>query len=212
MKWPVKLLAKIQYGRDIFNDMNGKPRFAASQGKLNKLNTDQTALENIQNGLKMKPPTHTTDERNAALVLTKADCESLRNDVQDLADADPKNAETIINDSGFKIGIKTIKQKQQDGAKDDKATGDVILLAAGAGGHEWQISQNKRDITTLPSTSGAKTRVHDLPQGSIWFQRNRKILKRGKTGEWSDWKKFVVKGGTPSDESSAPPAPIPPAA
>jgi hypothetical protein len=117
---------------------------------------------------------------------------SIRNKVQDKADSDTANAETIVISCDLHVKRIAIRQKQEDGAKAGAVSGSEILTAKDGGPHEWQISQDQIAITNLPATTTANTLVEDLTPGDKWFFRNRKILTKGRKGDWCAWIQFMV--------------------
>ena len=193
LMFPREINNFISYAKTIYKAMNGNPNFPNSGAKLTKLNTDTLALENAESGLHTKPPKNTTDERDAALEKVKNDLRALQPDVQSAADANPAQAEVIVQSSGMKVKKTSIRQKQQDNVKDGKVSGTVLVTATGRGAHEWQMSKDQKEIITLDSTSAANVIVTGLIPGEWWFFRSRKILTKNKKGNWSAWMKILVK-------------------
>ena len=122
---------------------------------------------------------------NAALEKVKADLRSLRNDVQERADADPANAEAIIASSGMSAKFQGHHGKQQNTAKESVDQGSVDLTGEGAGAHEWRISTDEINWTLLPASLVAKTTVPDLTPGTVYSFQNRRMLPNNEKSEWS---------------------------
>jgi hypothetical protein len=122
----------------------------------------------------------------------KTDLESIKYMVQIKGDNNPANAESMINGTGFDYKTTSLKQKQQIGVKRTNVSGTYILLADGGGEHEWQITTDKINITTLPATSTAHTLVSELTVKQTYYQRNRKVGRKGVMYDWSSWFEFVA--------------------
>ena len=192
LNFPTVIARFIVYAKAIYVAMFENPNFTASAAKVTKLNNDIAALDAAETGCKTSPPTKTVEERNAALEKVKADLRSLRNDVQEVADADPANAEAIIASSGMSSKYQGHHGKQQNTAKDGVEQGSVDLTAEGAGAHEWRISTDELSWTLLPSSWTAKTTVTDLTPGTVYSFQNRRMLPNNEKSEWSQSVKIRV--------------------
>src|ERR1051326_6951999 len=71
LKFPRNVNDFITYAKGIYKAMNANPSFPASQTALATLNTDIGTLAAIQTGLKTKPPTNTTADRDAARLVVE---------------------------------------------------------------------------------------------------------------------------------------------
>ena len=195
LKWPTKVLNKIAKPKEILTKMTGNTNFPvpypANVCSLTQLGTDITAVDNAQtnvkNGIK-----GAVQDRNAKMKKTKADSESIRSMVQLKADSDPANAESMVTGAGFDYKKVFIKQRQQHGVKRSNVSGVYVLLADGCGEHEWQITSDKVNITTLPATSTAHTLSPELTLKQTYYMRNRKVGKKGVVFDWSPWLEFIV--------------------
>lgn len=183
----------LVYAKAIYMAMFENPHFTASAAKVTKLNIDIGALDAAETGCKTSPPIKTVQERNAALEKVKADLRSLRNDVQEVADADPANAEAIIASSGMSQKDQAIHGKQQNTAKDGVEPGSVDLAAEGAGAHEWRMSTDEKAWIALPSTLTTKTTVPNLTSGTEYYFQNRRMLRNNEKTEWSQSVKFRIR-------------------
>lgn len=195
LKWPVKVLDKIAKPKIIQNKLTGNINFPApypaNVTTLAQLGTDIAAVDaaqiNVKNGVR-----GAVQDRNTKIRIVKKDIDSIKSMVQIKADSDPANAESIVTGSGYDYKKIFIKQKQQNSVKRTAISGSYILLADGTGEHEWQITIDKVNIITLPATSTAHTLVANLTVKQTYFQRNRKIGKRGEVFDWSPWIEFFV--------------------
>ncbi|NEW84549.1 MAG: hypothetical protein GZ094_19585 [Mariniphaga sp.] len=193
LNFPNAVAVFIIYARAIYLAMFENVIFVASAAKVANLFIDITALEIAEAGFKRTRPTHTISERNVALEKVKADLRSLRNDVQELANADPVNAESIIESSGMSAKDQTLHGKQQNTAKDGIESGSVDLTAEGAGPHQWRISTDEITWTLHSSSSRSRTTVRDLKPGVTYYFQNQRILPNDEECEWSQSVKIMVR-------------------
>ncbi len=193
LKPPQSVPLYIIFCRAIHDTMKNDARFAALLPKLAIFETNINTLADIELASKVRPPTSTIAERNAAKVVVKSDLDELALDVQLLANAEPTNAEVIIKAAGMNIKKSSIRPKQGYSAKDGPESGTVILTAAGAGGHAWRMSTDGISWTNLEPTSGGETLVTGLTPGHEYYFQSRRILSKGKKEEWSQIIKFRVK-------------------
>ena len=184
LNFPTVISNFILFARAIFTAMLNNPYFKASAEKVTRLGTHIEALYNAETACNTKPPTGSVDARNAALEAVKADLKSLRNDVQEAADADPDNAIAIITSASMDVKKPASHGKQQNSAENGIEEGSVELTAEGAGAHEWRMSTDEKIWTLLPSTYTSKTTVSDLTSGTIYFFQNRRMLRNKEKSEW----------------------------
>ena len=183
----------IVYAKAIVMAMEGNPRFAALAVKVAKLKSDTAALDAIETALHTNPPGQTVEARNAALELVKDDLRSLRNEVQNIADADPDNALEIIASAGMSVKGVPTHGKQKNSAVDGVDEGSVDLTAEGAGAHEWRVSTDDLSWTPLPASLTSKTTVTDLTPGTVYSFQNRRMLTNNGKSEWSQSVKIRVR-------------------
>jgi hypothetical protein len=195
LKWPKKVLDRIAKPKEIQAKLTGNTNFPlpypVNVVSLAQLGTDiiavDTAQTNVRNGVK-----GAVQDRNAKMKIVKTDLESIKSMVQIKADSNPANAESMITGTGYDYKKVFIRQKQQLGVKRTAVSGSYMLIADGGGEHEWQISTDKINITNLPATSTAHTLVTDLTVKQTYYQRNRKVGKKGVVYDWSPWLEFIV--------------------
>ena len=192
LNFPTVIAIFIVYAKAIYVAMFENPDFTASAAKVTKLNTNIALLDAAETGCKTSPPTKTVEERNAALEKVKANLRSLRNDVQEAADADPANAEAIIASAAMSAMFRGHHGKQQNTANDGVEQGSVDLTAEGAGAHEWRISTDQINWTLLPACLTAKTTVTGLTPGTVYYFQNRRMLPNNQKSEWSQSVKIRV--------------------
>jgi len=193
LNFPTVIAIFIVYAKAIASAMFGNSYFTASAAKVERLKEDIAELDDAETGCKRNPPTYTIQQRNAALELVKADLRSLRNDVQEVANADPANAEAIIASSGMSIKGKSFHGKKQNTAKDGIESGSVELTAEGPGFHDWRMSTDGINWILLPSSSKSSTTAKDLTPGTIYYFQNRKVFPGNEKGEWSQSIAIMVR-------------------
>jgi hypothetical protein len=104
----------------------------------------------------------------------------IKNTVQDAADANSLQAEAIITNSGMKIKRQSVRQKQNDEARNGASSGTVIVfgkIEKDTTSHEWQISTDGINFTMLPYTIGASTMVTGLTPATRMYFRHRCVIK-----------------------------------
>jgi len=193
LKFPKVVAIFLVYAKAIYMAMFENPLFAAFAAKVAILITDIDALDEAETGFKMVKPTHTRAERNAALEKVKADLRTLRNFVQELVDADPANAESIIESAGMSEGQQTSHGKRKNTVTDGVESGSVYLTGEGAGHHDWRISTDGETWTLLTSTSGGTNTIRGLTPGLIYYFQNRRVLPKDRKSEWSQSVKIMVR-------------------
>jgi hypothetical protein len=186
----------IIYARGIWSSMSTNPLFAGLALKIAALLAAIDKLDTAHVGTKATPPTHTTAQRDSELVKVQTALRGLKLDVQVLADADPDNAQVIIEAAGMKVKRFGAINKANFTVKDGAVSGRVKLIAKGIGkahaAHDWEMSADGSNWTHLTPTLAATTWVEGLTPGSIRDFRHRRILKDGPT-DWEEVNDFVVR-------------------
>ena len=185
LKVPRRIGDKISYASAIHNAMKSNLLYAGSQATLQLLDTAIQDLAKKQSGLKQKPPIYTTTERDEALVVVLDLLNTLKLDVQKLADADKPNAESIVEGASMHVKKITIREKRKNSVENGPEPGMVLLTAEGEGAHEWQISTDNEIWSHLKSTLGGETKSTNHKAGDKLYFRNRTILPNDEYGEWS---------------------------
>jgi hypothetical protein len=138
----------------------------------------------------------TVAARNAAKVVYVGAYHAMRARVQQVADADPENAEAIITSAGFAVRKTSIRQKQTFTVKYGAVAGTVHVIAQAAGSracYEWQYSLDAgKTWVQVPNTMQAKTTVVGLPVATTVEFRFRVTTKTG-MGDWSLPTSILVK-------------------
>jgi hypothetical protein len=176
----------ISYAQAIHDSMKNNSIFSGSAATLTLLDAAIVDLSKKEAGCKQKPPVNTIPERDAAKVIVKDLLETLKMDVQKLADADKPNAAAIITASSMFVKEVFIRGKRTNDAENGTEPGTAVLTAAGDGAHEWRMSTDNENWTPLNATLTGTNTVTGLTSGLKYYFQNRRILRNGKYGEWSD--------------------------
>jgi hypothetical protein len=196
LNWPTTVNGKIEKSKNILTKTTGNPNlpspYPTNVCSLTQLGNDIAAVDTAQNNVNARV-VGAVQDRNAKHRTVKLDLESIMFMVQIKANANPANAIAMILTTGFDYKVVNIKQKQQLGVRRTDVSGAYILLADGGGQHEWQLSPDKVNITNLPATSAAHALVTGLTLFKTYYQRNRKVGKKGVVNDWSAWYEFTVK-------------------
>jgi len=189
---PVGIQNIVGYVTSICKDMTSNKYFTSSATKVANLKIQNDSLATAETNFQMKPPTVTVEERNAALEVVKETLHSLKNDVQEVANASIDEALVIIASSGMSVKSSTTRGKQQDSVTDGEAEGSVILKAAGRGPHDWRYGTDGI-VWTTKSTRTSRTKVSNLIVGELYHFQNHPILSDDKDIKWSQTIKFRVR-------------------
>lgn len=196
LKMPRKIGDKIVKAQFIQKALTGNALFPVPYPTniptLAQIGADITTLVSTETAVQ----SHTAGAaaaRNTAMAVVLADLRAVLPMIQAMADKTPANAENIILGAGYDVKKTSPRQKQVDDAKEGDVSGSVILTAAGAGAHEWQMSKDQIATINLPATYGAHTEVDNLTPGDVWYFRNRPMLRKNALGDWCGWIKFMIR-------------------
>jgi hypothetical protein len=121
------------------------------------------------------------------LALVLADLKSQKSYVQSVADANPAEAEAIIQKAGMSIHGTGGRTAVEFSAKYGDVSGMAILLVKSAGGrvaYEWQMTVDQKTWLYLPTTVIAKNIIQGLTPATTYGFRYR-VVSRAGLGEWS---------------------------
>jgi hypothetical protein len=193
LKFPGSIANFLIYAKAIYGALFTNSLFASFLPKTIILNADIALLEEAEVGFKSRPQTKTIEDRELALAKVKADLRSLRNEVQDIANADPRNALAIIA-AALMFGQERAKRgKQRNTVKDGVLSGTVYLTAEGAGPHAWQMSLDDKLWTPMKPTRKSTNSVSGLPVGVVHYFQNYMILPNDEECEWSPSVSIMVR-------------------
>jgi hypothetical protein len=164
------------------------PIIAAFNDALTKYSAAETAAQTRAKG--------TIASRNAAKVVYVGALHALKARVQQVADANPEQAEAIITSTSLAVKKSALRQKQGFVAKYGATSGTVHVTAPAAGArasYEWQYSiDGGKTWVDAPNTLQAKTTISNLPVATVVEFRYRVTTKTGQ-GDWSLPTSLLVK-------------------
>jgi hypothetical protein len=138
----------------------------------------------------------TVAARNAAQVVYIGALHALKGRIQQVADANPEQAETIIKSTTLSVKKTTLRQRQTLAAKQGATSGTVHLTAPVGGArasYEWQYSiDGGKTWVDCANTLQAKTTISGLPVATVVEFRVRVTTKTG-MGDWSLPTSLLVK-------------------
>jgi hypothetical protein len=172
--------------RNIYDKMHADSRYSDSAEKLTVFTGQIEDLYDAQAAFKAKPPTITKADRDSAKNKVVLTAESLQRDVQDLADANPSQAESIITGANMSVKIITVRLPQQNKYEWGDDPDYLIIYAEGEGTHEWQSSEDGEAWNNDGATGVAKKTYTEAEAAKINYSRNRQVLRHGKYSPWSN--------------------------
>ena len=151
------------------------------------VNTDITNLDTAQTTAlsKVKGAVQARDDKKLIIL---SDLHILMAYVQSIADANPKNAESIITASGFDVKHEANRTKPDISVKPKKGESGTMIATvkkiAGSTANQWKYSiDGGKTWIYLPPTSKVKTEITDLTPGSSLMVMHCTVLRAGK-GTW----------------------------
>jgi hypothetical protein len=183
----------IIYAGGKFNTMSSNARYSSLSTELGTLNTHTIALSKSQTGFKSKPPSVSKAQRDSDKATVVTDIRLIAGKVQEMADEDPENAETIISEAGFGVKKIPIRQKQKCTVTDGPEKGSVVITGEGRGAHNFRISTDGVTWTNLLASSNSRKIEKNLTVGKLYYFQSAKALKNGEEGQWSQSVSIVVR-------------------
>jgi len=176
----------ISFAQSVAAALTGNPSFPSPNPTLATLNADIAALVAAEAAVlsRMKGAAVTRDEK---LAIVKDDLLHARNYVQQVADANPTTAQSIIESAGMSIRAVTLHTKSDLTVEQGAVSGSAHLVAKAAGhraAYDWQYSTDQKTWSDAPTTLKAKTDILGLTVGTTYYFRFRAVLKTGE-GNWS---------------------------
>lgn len=193
LKFPGSVANFLIYAKAIYGALFTNPLFASFLAKTTDMGADIGLLEEAEVGFKSRPQTKTIEERNTALETVKADLRTLRGQVQEIANKDPRNAMAIIAAALMYGYENTGRGKQQNTVKDGVLSGSVFLTAEGAGPHAWQMSLDGITWTPMKPTRKSTTTISNLKIGVVHYFQNYRILPNEEVCDWSPSVSIMVR-------------------
>jgi hypothetical protein len=164
------------------------PPLATLTSALNTLVTTETATKTRAAG--------TVPARNLARTNLLSLLHATKANVQQVADANPEQAEAIITSAGMAVRKTAVRTRAPLTVKPGAVSGTMQLAAKAAApraSYEWEWSGDGGKTWTAASpTLQSKTEIAGLPVGTIVQFRFRAITKTG-AGDWSQTIAVLVK-------------------
>jgi hypothetical protein len=187
IKLPLPVPALIKTVQAIIAALTGNAHFPNPNPPLATLSAALAALVAAETATETRAK-GTIATRNAARAQLLSDIQAAKANVQQVADANPDQAEAIIASAGMTVRKTAVHAKPTFAAKAGTTSGSVKLSARAAAlraSYEWQWSvDGGKTWTPAPPTLQAKTGITGLPVGTIVQFRYRAVTKTGAT-DWS---------------------------
>jgi hypothetical protein len=183
LKMPPRKANVAAFASAVINAMTDNASFPTPNPPLATVSADLAAYEAAEAEVvtRVKGAAVT---RNAKYVVLHTDLEHLMGYVQQVADANPANAQSLIESAGFAIRKTASRPKSAIKIEAGDVPGAVKLIAkavATRASYEWQYSTDQKTWTNAPSTLQAKTTITGLTSGTVYYFRFRGVTKTGET-------------------------------
>jgi hypothetical protein len=181
------------FATSVINAMTGNASFPNPTPPLATVAADLAAYEaaEAQVVTRVKGAAVT---RNAKYTVLRADLEHLMGSVQQVADAHPATAQSLIEGAGFAIRKTASRPKGAIKVEAGGVPGSVKLVAkavAQRASYEWQYSTDQKTWANAPTSLQAKTAITGLTSGTTFYFRFRGVTKGGE-GAYSQVVQILV--------------------
>jgi len=188
LKLPAKVPALINVAQAIVIALTSNPHVPNPTPSLAALGAAIAALVTTENAALTRAKGAVV-QRNAAKKSLVQLLELLRANVQNLADADPDNALTIIESAGIGVRKPAVRKPRVFAASQGAVSGSAKLVAPSAGprtSYEWEVSTDGgKTWVAAPPSIQAKTSVQGLASGTTVQFRYRAVTPKAGAGDWS---------------------------
>jgi hypothetical protein len=195
LKLPLPVPQLIKVAQAIIAALTNNPHIPNPNPPLSALNGALTALVTTEAATKTRAA-GTVAARNVARTNMLSLLHATKANVQQIADANPEQAEAIITSAAMQVRKATPRNKAPFAVKPGAVSGTVELVAKAAAvraSYEWEWSGDGGKTWTAASpTLQAKTEITGLPVATLVQFRFRPITKTG-AGDWSQPVSFLVK-------------------
>lgn len=193
LKIPTRKSNVAAFATSVINAMTGNTSFPNPTPPLATVAADLAAYEaaEAQVVTRVKGAAVT---RNAKYAVLHTDLEHLMGSVQQVADATPANAQSIIEGAGFAIRKTASHPKSAIKVEAGAVPGSVKLTAKAVdrrASYEWQYSTDQKTWTNAPASLQAKTAISGLTSGTTVYFRFRGVTKAGE-GAYSQVVQMLV--------------------
>jgi hypothetical protein len=181
LKIPTRKSSVAAFASSVINSMTGNASFPNPTPPLATVAADLAAYEaaEAQAVTRVKGAVVT---RNAKYAVLRADLEHLMGSVQQVADANPATAQSLIEGAGFAIRKTASRTKSELKIVAGAVPGSVKLSAKAVdkrASYEWQYSTDQKTWTNAPASLQAKTAITGLTVGTTYYFRFRGVTKAG---------------------------------
>jgi len=193
LKMPPRKPLVGAYVTSIINAMTGNTLLPSPTPPLATLSADLAAFE-ASEATALTRVKGAAVTRNEKYLVLHGDMEHEMAYVQSVADANPANAQSIIESSGFAVRKTTSHPKTALKATAGPVPGAVKLVAkavATRASYEWQFSTDQKTWTNAPTSLQAKIAIAGLTSGTVYYFRFRGVTKTGE-GAYSQVVQLLV--------------------
>lgn len=193
-KLPLPVPALIKMAQAIVAALTGNAHFPTPNPPLATLSAALAALVAAETATETRAK-GTVPTRNAARTQLISDLRAATAYVQQIADANPEQADAIIASAGLAVRKSASHAKPTFSVRQGPTSGSVKLAARAAAlraSYEWESSiDGGKTWTPAPPTLQAKTAVSGLPVGTVVQFRYRAVTKTG-AADWSQATSLLV--------------------
>lgn len=194
LKLPKNVKAVSTFAKSIVTAMTDNASFPNPTPTLVAFSADIAALDTAEASV-LSRTKGAAEARDVKVAALRADLAHLKAYVQQVTDANPGTAESIIQSAGMSVKKTAVRTKSELEANPGSVSGTASLIAKAAGArasYEWQYSIDQKTWTSAPSTLQAKTVVLGLTPAVVYFFRFRPVTKAGE-GNMSQVVSLLVK-------------------
>ena len=193
LRIPTRKANVAAFASSVINAMTGNASFPNPAPPLATVSADLAAYEAAEAQVltRVKGAAAT---RNTKYAVLRTDLEHLMANVQQVADLNPANAQSLIESAGFSIRKTTLHPKSAIKIEAGAVPGSVKLLAKAVdkrASYEWQYSTDQKTWTNAPASLQAKTVITGLTSGTTYYFRFRGVTKTGE-GAYSQIVQILV--------------------
>ena len=181
LKIPTRKSGVGAFATSVINAMTGNAAFPNPTPSLATVAADLAAYEAAEAQVVTRVKGAAV-ARNAKYMVLHTDLEHLMGSVQQAADANSANAQSIIESAGFAIRKTASKPKSEIKIVPGGVPGSVKLMAkavAPRASYEWQYSTDQKTWINAPTSLQAKTAITGLTSGTTYYFRFRGVTKAG---------------------------------
>ena len=193
LKLPRSAGGVIVYAQCVSSVMKDNPFFSSPNPPLATLDL-AIADASIAEAAVLTRTKGFKEARDAKLDALRADLESERAYVQEVANANPTEAEAIIQSAGMNVRGFTMRATGELLVSQGRVSGTVRLAAKSAGDrarYDWQYGRDETTWMNAPPTIQSRTDVAGLLPGTVYFFRVRPTTITG-PGDWSQVVSLLV--------------------